>query len=173
MLHFVWFHNCDAHTPIPCRSTYSGQYFGFQTDNRCKLHFDWMIKRQQYWPLRYQQIGMYDVWGYDVVYSGKFIDEYEYKNNPWIHHGLHSIQDCFLSKGSYAYPSSVMIFLWSEICVEKFLCVWVNKTSEHTSWEKSTALKRLWSEINDWIWLHLFIKYKTSPSWHIICLISR
>ena len=32
-------------------------------------------------------------------------------------------------------------FLWSEICIEKFLCVWVNKTFEHTSWEKSTALK--------------------------------
>ena len=70
---------------------YSGQYFRFQTDNRCKLHFDWMIKWQQFWPQRYQQIGMYDVWGYGVVYSGKFIDDYEYKNNPWIQHGLHSV----------------------------------------------------------------------------------
>ena len=91
MLHFVWFHNCDAHTPIPCSSIYSGQYFRFQTFNRCKLHCDWMIKWQQYWPLRYQQIGMYDVWGYGVVYSGKFKDDYECKNNPWIQHGLHSI----------------------------------------------------------------------------------
>ena len=70
---------------------YSGQYFRFQTDNRCKLHFDWMIKWQQFWPQRYQQIGMYDVWGYGVVYRGKFIDDYEYKNNPWIQHGLHSV----------------------------------------------------------------------------------
>ena len=31
--------------------------------------------------------------------------------------------------------------LWSEICIEKFLCVWINKTSENISWEKSTALK--------------------------------
>ena len=64
---------------------------GFQTDNRYKLHFDWMIKRKHYRPLRYQQIEMYTVWGYGVVYSGKFIDDYEYKNNPWIQHGLHSI----------------------------------------------------------------------------------
>ena len=28
------------------------------------------------------------------------------------------IQDCFLPKGSYAYPSSVIFFLWSEICIE-------------------------------------------------------
>ena len=79
---------------------YSGQYFRFQTDNRCKLHFDWMIKWQQFWPQRYQQIGMYDVWGYGVVYRGKFIDDYEYKNNPWIQHGLHSvgrvINECML-----------------------------------------------------------------------------
>ena len=64
---------------------------GFQTDNRYKLHFDWMIKRKHYRPLRYQQIEIYTVWGYGVVYSGKFIDNYEYKNNPWIQHGLHSI----------------------------------------------------------------------------------
>ena len=50
-------------------------------------------------------------------------------------------QDCFLPKGSYAYPSSVIIILWSQICIEKFLCVWVNETSEHTSWEKSADLK--------------------------------
>ena len=53
---------------------------------------------------------------------------------------LQSQQACFLPKGSYAYPSSVII-LWSEICIQNFLCVWVNGTSEHTSWEKSTALK--------------------------------
>ena len=28
------------------------------------------------------------------------------------------IQNCFLPKGSYAYPSSVIFFLWSEICIE-------------------------------------------------------
>ena len=54
----------------------------------------------------------------------------------WTH-----VQDCFLPKGSYAYPCSVIIFSWSEIYIEKFRCVWVNKTSEHTRWEKSTALK--------------------------------
>ena len=32
-------------------------------------------------------------------------------------------------------------FSWSEICMEKFLYVWVNKTSEHSSWKESTALK--------------------------------
>ena len=30
------------------------------------------------------------------------------------------LQDCFLPKGSYAHPSSVMIILWSEICIDKF-----------------------------------------------------
>ena len=70
---------------------YLGQYFRFQTDNQWQLQFDWMIKWQQFWPQRYQQIGIYDVWGYGVVYSGKFIDDYEYKNNPWIQHGLHSV----------------------------------------------------------------------------------
>ena len=34
-----------------------------------------------------------------------------------------------------------LYFLWSDICIEKFLCVWVNKTSEHTCWEKLTALQ--------------------------------
>ena len=29
----VWFHNCDAHTPIPCRLIYSGQYSGFHLSN--------------------------------------------------------------------------------------------------------------------------------------------
>ena len=32
-------------------------------------------------------------------------------------------------------------FLWSEICIEKFPCVWVNKTSGQKTWEKYTALK--------------------------------
>ena len=36
---------------------------------------------------------------------------------------------------------ALWIFLWYKICIKMFLCVWVNKTSEHTSWEKSTALK--------------------------------
>ena len=58
--------------------------------------------------------------------------------HPLTRHKI--IQACFLPKGSYAYPSSVII-LWSEICIQNFLCVWVNETSEHTSWEKSTALK--------------------------------
>ena len=53
------------------------------------------------------------------------------------------------------------------MCVEKFFCVWVNKTSEHTI-RKVYCFKRLWSERNDWIWLHLFINDKTRPSWHII-----
>ena len=88
-LQSVWFHNCDAHTPIPGRWFIQVSTSGFQTDN-CFI-FDWMIKRKQCRPLRYQQIGMYDVWGYGVVYSGKFIDDYEYKNNPWIQHGLHNI----------------------------------------------------------------------------------
>ena len=43
--------------------------------------------------------------------------------------------------GSYAYPSSIVICLWSKICIEKFPCVWANKTPEHTSQEKTTALK--------------------------------
>ena len=30
-------------------------------------------------------------------------------------------------------------FLWCEICIEKSHCVWVKKTSEHTSWEKSDS----------------------------------
>ena len=50
------------------------------------------------------------------------------------------LQDCFLPKGSYAYPCSV-IFLWSEMCIWQFLCVWVNQTYEHTSLEMFTALK--------------------------------
>ena len=108
-----------------------------------------MIKRQQYWPLRYQQIGMYDVWGYDVVYSGKFIDEYEYKNNPWIQHGLHSIQDCFLSKGSYAYTSSVMLFFmkWN-LCREVPLClskqnVWTHKLRKVYDFKKIVIRNKL------------------------------
>ena len=99
---------------------YSGQYFRFQTDNRCKLHFDWMIKWQQFWPQRYQQIGMYDVWGYGVVYRGKFIDDYEYKNNPWIQHGLHSvigrvINECMLG--------------WACVCVSSYTSIYISNNS--------------------------------------------
>ena len=111
MLHFVCFHNCDAHTPIPCSSIYSGQYFRFQTDNRCKLHCDWMRKWQQYWPLRYQQIGMYDVWGYGVVYSGKFVNNYECKNNPWKQHGLHSIIGRVINECMLGWACVCFIFL--------------------------------------------------------------
>ena len=32
-------------------------------------------------------------------------------------------------------------FFYEVKFVEEFLCVWANKTSEHTSWEKFTALK--------------------------------
>ena len=35
----------------------------------------------------------------------------------------------------------VLWFFLSEICMEDFLCIWVNKTFEHASWKKSTALK--------------------------------
>ena len=90
---------------------YSGQYFRFQTDNRCKLHFDWMIKWQQFWPQRYQQIGMYDVWGYGVVYIGKFIDDYEYKNNPWIQHGLHSVIGRVINECMLGWACVCFIFL--------------------------------------------------------------
>ena len=90
---------------------YSGQYFRFQTDNRCKLHFDWMIKWQQFWPQRYQQIGMYDVWGYGVVYRGKFIDDYEYKNNPWIQHGLHSVIGRVINECMLGWACACFIFL--------------------------------------------------------------
>ena len=90
---------------------YSGQYFRFQTDNRCKLHFDWMIKWQQFWPQRYQQIGMYDVWGYGVVYRGKFIDDYEYKNNPWIQHGLHSVIGRVINECMLGWACVCFIFL--------------------------------------------------------------
>ena len=38
---------------------------------------------------------------------------------------------------------------------------------------KVYCLKRLWSERNDWIWLHLFIKDDTRPSWHIVRPTSR
>ena len=61
------------------------------------------------------------------------------------------IQDCFLPKGSYAYQSSIIISFM------KFLCVWINKTSKIDNLRKVYCLKRLWSERNDWIWLHLFI----------------
>ena len=41
--------------------------FPVSTDNWCKLHFDWMIKRKQYRFLRCQQIGKYDIRGYIAV----------------------------------------------------------------------------------------------------------
>ena len=50
-------------------------------------------------------------------------------------------QDCFLSKGSYGYPSSIMIFYEVKLYAGKCLCVWKCKMPQHTSWEKSTALK--------------------------------
>ena len=43
--------------------------FPVSTDNRCKLYFDWMTKRKEYWFLWCQQIGMYDIWGYVAVCS--------------------------------------------------------------------------------------------------------
>ena len=39
------------------------------------------------------------------------------------------------------HTQGALYFLWSEIRTEKFLCVWVKTTSEHTSWDKSTVLK--------------------------------
>ena len=38
---------------------------------------------------------------------------------------------------------------------------------------KAYCFKRLWSVRNDWIWLHLFIKNETCPSWHIIRTTTR
>ena len=78
----------------------------------------------------------------------------------------HHIQDCFLPKGSYAYPSSVIIFMkWNlyrkvPFCLNK-QNVWTYKL------RKVYCFKRLWLERNDWIWLHLFINADAGPSWHI------
>ena len=79
-----------------------------------------------------------------------------------------SVQDCFLPKEAMC-TQVALWFLWSNICVagEFPLClikqsVWTHKL------RKFYCFKRLWSERNDWIWLHLFIKGETFPSSHII-----
>ena len=82
-------------------------------------------------------------------------------------------QDCFLPKGSYAYPSSVIFFLmkWN-LYREVPLCLSKRNVRTHKL-RKVYCFKRLWSERNDWIWLHLFIKDDTRPSWHIVRPTSR
>ena len=57
-----------------------------------------------------------------------------------------------------------LLFLWSEIvslCLSK-QNVWPDKL------RKVYCFKRLWTERNDWIWLHLFMNDETRPSRHII-----
>ena len=76
------------------------------------------------------------------------------------------IQDCFLPKGSYAYPSSVIIFMKWNLYRKVPLClskqhVWTYKL------RKVYCYKRLWLERNYWIGLPLFINDDTHPLWHI------
>ena len=75
------------------------------------------------------------------------------------------IQDCFLPKWSYAYPDSAMIVMKWNFYRVVLLClikqnIWTQKL------RKVYCFKRLWSERNNWIWLHLFIKGETYPSGH-------
>ena len=71
------------------------------------------------------------------------------------------IQDCFLPKGSYAYPSSVINFLKWNLYRKAPLCL--NKQNVWTyKLRKVYCFKRLWLERNDWIWLHLFINADAS-----------
>ena len=57
----------------------------------------------------------------------------------------------FFQKETMRTQVALWFFLFSDICIETFLCVWVNKTSEHTSSEKSTALKDY--DQKEMIWL--------------------
>ena len=71
-------------------------------------------------------------------------------------------QDCFLPKGSYAYPSSVIIFMKWNLYRKVPLClskqhVWTYKL------RKVYCFKRLWLERNYWIGLPLFINDDTHP----------
>ena len=80
--------------------------------------------------------------------------------------GSNYLQDCFLPKGSYVYPSSVIIFFMKinfyrevSFCLSK-QNIWTHKL------RKAYCFKRLWSERNDWIWLHLFIRDMSFVTYH-------
>ena len=61
------FPNSDVSRLIYARLAKS--VFPVSTDNRCNLHFDWMIKGKQYRSMQCQQIGMFDIWGNFAVCS--------------------------------------------------------------------------------------------------------
>ena len=90
---------------------------------------------------------------------------FEIRHLLWKQQQQHK-QDCFLPKGSYAYPSSLIIFMKWNLYRKVPLClskqdVWTYKL------RKVYCFKRLWLERNDWIGLHLFINDNARPSWHI------